>query len=503
MTNLVPIASEAIMRNAARKVRSAERSELLQIYEHYRRLSNEVLRREILENDRVDILATEVLGYQVMPMHETMLRWQLLHPDSLQLVFRGAGKSTICTVTKSIHYLIKDRNLRILLASKTKGNAEGFLKEIKAHLEGNTRLIELFGEFYDPHRVPKWDNTEVEIVGRTRVMKEASITCVGVDSAVVSKHYDVIISDDLVDEDNSRTKYMRDKVRQWYYQTLDPTLMPPEPGRAHVGEHHRLGTRYHFDDLYGHLEDNELKTHTQVICALDENSRSPWPEKYPPAWFQEKKIKSGTIIFNAQYQCDTEAMKGEVFQYDQCQQLSDDEWPNEAELSVFTGIDLAITDKQKNDQFAMVTIGCKGRIMAGSRSDFDVFVLAFYAAHLRFPQQTPKILEWYDKYKPIQAGIEANAYQAAQYQTLKDKRPSSRFVPIHTHKDKTTRAWKLASLFEAGRVFFKKGVHGPLIDQLVLFPQYKYKDLFDALDLAVQVARRAKRKRTRREPGLI
>ncbi len=503
MSTVVPIANESILRNAARKVRNAERSELVQIYQHYRQLSNEVLRREIIENDRTDILATEVLGYQLMPMHRAMQRWQLLHPDSLQLVFRGAGKTTICTVTKTIHYLIKDRNLRILIASKTKGNAEGFLKEIKAHLEGNQRLIEVFGEFYDAHKVTKWDNTEIEVLGRTKITKEASITCVGVESAVVSRHYDIIISDDLVDEDNSRTKHMRDKVKQWYYQTLDPTLMPPEPGRRHVGEHHRQGTRYHFDDLYGHLIANELKNHTQIVPALDEEGRSPWPERYPPQWLQEKKVKSGAIIFNAQYQCDTEAMKGEVFQYDQCQQLNEDEWPSEDELKIFGGIDLAITEDQKNDQFAQVIIGCRGKVMAGRRSDFEVFVLAFMAAHLRFPQQTPKIIEWYDKWDPIQVGIESNAYQAAQYQTLKHKRPSSRFMPIHTSKDKPSRAWKLAALFDEGRVFFKKGVHGPMIDQLVQYPNHQFKDLFDALDLAVQSARRPQRKRARREPGVL
>lgn len=493
-----------ILKGASKRIQSAERSQLVQIFDQYRSMGNEVIRRLVIENDRIDILATEVLGYELKPFHLRMLQHQFLHPDTMQLTFRGAGKTTICTVAKAIHLLINDRNLRILLASKTKTNAEGFLKEIKAHLEGNRRLIEIFGDFYDPAKVSKWDNTEIEVLGRTQVMKESSITCVGVDSAVVSKHYDVILSDDLVDEDNSRTAHMRNKTKTWYYQTLDPTLMPPDPNRRHVGEHHRLGTRYHFDDLWGHLIANELSDRTQIIPSLDEKGRSPWPEKYPPSWFLEKKKKAGTIIFNAQYQCDTEAMKGEIFQFDDCQQLGEKEWPDESDLSIFMGVDLAIAGKEQNDQFAIVVIGCTGKVMQGKEPD-AVYVLDYYMGHLRFPQQKPKILKFYDKWDPIACGIETNAFQLAQYQVLKEERPSGRFEKINTDKDKISRAWKLSALFEAKAVFFKKDLQGPLIDQLVLFPNYRYKDGFDALDMAVQVSKRKKRRgrKGRKEPGLL
>jgi predicted phage terminase large subunit-like protein len=501
---VVPIASKPVLRAAAKRVKTAERSQLVQILEQYRQMTDETIRRAVIEHNRIDVLCVAVLGYTVKPMHLAMMRYQFLHRDSLQLVFRGAGKSTTCTVAKAIHYLIKDRNLRIVIASKTKDNSGGFLKEIKAHLEGNEKLARIFGAFYDPQRVPKWDEREIEVLGRTAVHKEASITCVGVDSAIVSKHYDVGLSDDLVDEDNSRTKYMREKTRTWYYKTYEPTLMPPEPGHPCVGDHHRLGTRYHYDDLYGHWIENELQEHHQIIPALDERGRSPWPEQYPSTWFQKKKIKSGTIIFNAQYQCDTEAMKGEVFQLDWIQEVADEDWPElETFDGIFGGVDLAITEEQKNDQFAQAYIGCKGKIMKGRKSDFEFYLLWYQAKHIGFPKQTPEILTAYDKHDPVQTGIESNAYQAAQYQTLKDKRPSSRFIPINTSKDKLSRAWKLAALMEAGKFFVRKGQAAEMIDQLVLFPNHKFKDLFDALDLAVETAKRPRRKKDRREPGVF
>jgi len=485
-----------LLKGNPKALAKAERSELLDIYEHYRSMSNEWLRRQVISSNRIDILAIVILGYQVEPFHLALMQYQFRHPESLQLVFRGAGKSTLCTITKSIHLLLKDPNLRILLASKTSGNAEGFLKEIKSHFEGNERLIEIFGEYYDPHKVGKWDNREIEVLPRTKSTKEASITCVGVESTIVSKHYDIIISDDLVDEENSRTKYMRDKVRTWYYQTLDPCLEPPSPDVPHRGEHHHLGTRYHYDDLYGHLMDNELKEHHQIFPALDKKGRTPWPKKYPVTWFREKRKKSGTIIFNAQYQCDTEAMKGEIFQYDDCQIIDGDKIPEKIKL--YGGIDLAISQKETNDQYANVLIGVD--------KDGNCYVLYAYAKHLRFRQQVKKSFDVYDEHDPISTGVESNAYQLALYQELKDTDKDARFVPINQDKDKITRAWKLSSLFEEKRMFFKRGMPGlnEIIDQLVLFPNHPFKDMFDALDLAVATSRRRRKRRKRsEEPGLI
>lgn len=487
-----------------------DKDELVDVLEHYNTYTDEWLRRAIIDHNRIDILATEVLGYSVEPFHMKMLKYQFQHPQSLQLIFRGAGKSTLCTITKTIHYLIKNRDLRILLASKTKGNAENFLKEIKGHLETNVRLVELFGPFYDMRKTTKWDNSEIEVLGRKKRSKEGSVTCVGVDSAVVSRHYDIIISDDLIDEENARTKHLREKTRVWYYQTLDPTLEPADPEVPHRGEHHMQGTRYHYDDIYGHLIENELKNHHQVIKALDEYDRSPWPAKYPASWFKKKRENAGIIIFNAQYQNDTEAMKGEVFAYDDCQQLSDASFPPVEDLKIFAGVDLAISEKQTADQFAEVVIGVLGDPYS---DDCYYYVLDIFADQLRFSQQTDKIIELHRKWDPITTLIESNAYQLAQAQTLEEAKDEEghsvgvRVVPHITDKDKMTRAWKLTPVFEKKRIFFRKIGQGAIIDQLVLFPNHALKDLFDALDLAIAASKSKKKgfrkRRVREEPGII
>jgi phage terminase large subunit-like protein len=471
---------------------TAERSELLQLYKHYKAMGNEWIRRQVIEHNRIDILATYVLGYELQPFHMMLLRFQFAHPDSLQLVFRGAGKTTICTVCKSIHYLLKNPNFRILLASKTTGNAKAFLKEIKGHFEHNEKLIEIFGVYYKKDAT-KWDEVEIEVYPRTAHTKEASITCAGVDGTIVSKHYDAILSDDLVDEENARTEYMREKTKTWHYKTLEPTLEPPDAEVPHRGEHHRLGTRYHYGDLYGHLIGNELKHSHQIIPAL-KNGMSPWPGKYPAVWFEKKRKKMGIIIFNSQYQCDTEAMKGEVFQYDDCQIIDGENIPSK--LDYFMGVDLAISQKQTADHFAIVVLGVD--------DNKNRYIVDWYEGQLRFGAQTQKIIDFYNQYDPIRCCIETVAYQEAQIHNLKDGDKDIRVSPFPAKKDKMTNAWKISNLFEDKRMFFKKtGDYHLKVEQLVLFPSYRYKDWFDAMHLAIKASQKKRRKKRRTEPGLI
>lgn len=489
----------AIPITAARRLQGAERSELVDLHKHYRTMSNEWLKRQILDNNRIDILAGAILGYTITPMHLAIMKYQFEHPDSLQLIFRGAGKSTVGTVTKSIWYLLKDPNLRLLFASKSANNAQGFLREVKNHFEGNDRLREVFGLYYDANRMSKWDDTEIMVLPRTSTEKEASITCVGVGQTIVSRHYDILFADDLVDEENTRTSYMRDKLTTWFYKTLEPTIEPASKDKPHRGNRHILGTRYHYDDQYGRWIEGEYKSKHQIIPALNEHGQSPWPEKWSPEEFLRRKRNGGLIIFNSQYQCDTEAMKGEVFKYDDCQIIDWDDVPERSKLRIYLGVDLAISQKQTADQFAIVAIGID--------KIGNVYVLDCFTGKLRFKEQTQMVIKFARRWKPLRTGMETNAYQASQAE-VSDEAATEKGLTLNlkgreTKEDKMTRAWQMTPKFEAKRMFFVKNRCEPVREQLVLFPAAKLKDLFDALDHALWASKGRKRNRRGREPGVI
>ncbi|KPJ59670.1 MAG: hypothetical protein AMJ46_09970 [Latescibacteria bacterium DG_63] len=106
-----------------------------------RAVRRETVRKEVLQNERVELLASHVLGYEVKPFHLAMIRFQSRCKDScLQLAPRGYGKTTVLTITRAVHEIVKDPNVRILIASNTQLQAEVFLREIKFHLQHNPLL---------------------------------------------------------------------------------------------------------------------------------------------------------------------------------------------------------------------------------------------------------------------------------------------------------------------------------------------------------------------------
>ena len=269
-----------------------------------RALRREAIRREILRGGRIDLFASHVLGYDIRSFHQELITSQEAATDTcLQLAPRGFGKSTILTITRAVYEILRNPNVRILIAANTQLQAEVFLREIKAHFERNERLREYFGNFVSED---KWDTREIVVAPRTSTAKESTITCVGVGGPVASRHYDLIIADDLVDEENARTETQRERVKTWWYQTLLPCGEPE--GCIFV-----IGTRYHHLDLYGHLIRNEYADKHQIIPAIAADGTTPWPEKFSLEWLEERRRQAGSIIFNAQYQNDTSLMKGHIF----------------------------------------------------------------------------------------------------------------------------------------------------------------------------------------------
>jgi predicted phage terminase large subunit-like protein len=470
-----------------------DRNALIRQVEQQQAENDAFIRRQVLENGRIDILAVEVLGYQIKPFHRALQRHMLTHSQTLHLAFRGGGKSTVLTVVGAVFDVIRNPNVRICIASKTEGHAKKILSEIKQHFESNEKFRRIFGDLVGD---TKWDQTEIIVQTRTRAMKEPTIMAVGIGGQVTGSHFDVIYGDDLVDEDNSRTRHGRMRTKTWYYTALDPTLEPD--GRRHI-----IGTRYHYDDLYGHLEANEMSETTQIIRALDSKGRSPWPEKFPATYFRKKRQDLGLIIFASQYLCDTQAMQGEVFRYDDIDMCDEGDVPDEGRGA--GGVDLAIKTAEANDRYAEAFVKVT--------EHGDIYVLSSFTKHLRFSQQTDRITGawqsgadgWFgveSESDLVEIGIETNAYQDAQYQTLEETVPGIRLYPVTTIKDKYTRALKLSNYFERGKVHVV-GRQPELVEQLVLFPNADFDDLFDALDIAITTAFRRRKKRGRRRRGRV
>lgn len=490
------------------------------------------LKSQITEQGRVDILATEVLGYKLEQFHLEILqfamRLQAEGGEGLLLAPRGFGKSTIGNVTLCIFLILCDPDVRILIASSTASKAEAFLREIKTHFEQNLRLKDLFGEHF---RSDRWKQAEIFVLPRKRIAKEATLSAHGWSGAVVSKHYDVHIIDDLVNEDNARTKGQRQKLMDWYYMSLDPTL--ESDGWKLV-----IGTRYHPDDLYGHMieqskgekmedEDEpenpnatEKRTHLEMLvlkAIVDEGrgtERSLWEKVFPLHKLKRKRSRMGKLRFGAQFQNETDLMKGFVIKEEDIRYFLRDEI-DVSTLKIFQGVDLAVGKKDTNDYFSLVTRGFDeyGKaytldVVHGRYSFREQMMIVLWKAgrtrdeiskYLGIPDlKVQEILKLFRgqhptakrQYRAVQRiGIESVAYQRVLPDTLIENVYDLPIIRIDQNVDKETRIQMFSPRFENHMEFLPADNScDHLKEEALLFPEAEHDDILDAMEISNQVA---------------
>ncbi len=457
----------------------------------------DVMVKYLIENASFEVayylVCTYITRRSVQELHKSIIANVSSHKNTLDLAPRGFGKSTVGDVDYCITRILRNPNIRIMIGSKTQTQAQAFLKEIRTHFEQNVDLIRVFGD-WKTGKDNVWNDREFTVNKRTMIKKEATVTALGASGAVISKHFDIIIGDDLVGLENARTEKQRSNLIEWFYSSLIPTLEPD-------GEIHILGTRYNPLDLYEDLiKSGNYKVNIQrAIQVVNGVECSLWEDKFNIEKLKQIRAESGKIIFNMQYQNDTELAKGKIFKakyfkyYEEYKLDNDfqtakiriknadgvDQWKK---VRVYMGADLAISESENenNDFFVLMIIGVD--------DEKNVYVLEYVKERLSFNSQLQTIISYgRSKYPMVErVGVETVAYQKSLAQELR-RLSLLPIININTSKDKVTRAMRRSANFENGKVYFREGMDD-LEECLLLFPEVDHDDLFDGLDFAMTMA---------------
>jgi predicted phage terminase large subunit-like protein len=468
---------------------------------------NQLLKLKCLES--TDVMTSVVLGFKNEP-HQVEWYKILDNKNYKRIVVaapRNHSKSTCLSENFPLQEIVRDCNIRILIVSNTETQSQMHLRTIKARIERDKSYKE-YAEDIIPRYQDKWTEREI-IINRTNLdLKDATVSTVGMGGSILTRRADVIICDDILGPDNTRTVEQRKKVRDWFYEVLLPVLEPN--GRLIV-----MGTIWHPDDLLSHLlEDPSYDFRTRYKAIINESNNPKLWEEWSELLKQNKRIEAKEFIEKnmvAMYD-GTKVLWETRFPYDKLYSLRKEnkiafeksyqnnvisyeeqeiknEWiqyysyvEEEKVIVSGTGVDLAISKKETADYTAMVSgkladIGEKPKIYVmpnpvnSKLSQKETVEMAkSVSIALGVGNMTPL---W----------VEDVAYQKSAIERMQDMGLPAEGIRVST--DKRARLKTISIYIENGTVLFPKTGCEDLVYQLIGFGQEAHDDLVDAFVIMV------------------
>ncbi len=411
-----------------------------------------------------------------------------LEPDGyLDLWFRGGYKSSVITCAKTIQDILHNPEITVGIFSINKQIARGFLRQIKREFEGNEKLRALWPDvlWENPRKeAPKWTEQEGIVVKRKGNPKEATVEANGlIDSLPTSRHYDLLVYDDPIDQRNVTTEdQMRKVVEAW---ELSLNLAKTTGSRFRY-----IGTRYHRNDLYATIIERGAAK-PRIFPATDNGK----PDGRPVLLTREqldKKIRE-MCHYTASAQLFQNPLADSALGFD----VGDLRfWPAAEHDFLVKAIlvDPAHSKKEHADYTAMIVVG-KGH-------DDNLYVVDIIRDRFNLRERAVTLLDLHKQYRPYVVGYERYGLQAdIEYIKEEMDRRNYRFdiKELGGQVSKKDRIQRLVPLVEEHRLYLPSKVPYVALDgkeydmtrvlvkEMEDWPFGQHDDLVDALSRVFDV----------------
>ena len=420
-----------------------------------------------------------VFGYHAAEHHHEMVDFIeegfQAKENTVVLEPRGAAKTTWGTTVWTTKKIADDPDIRIGLFSKTAQHAFDMSRGIRFTLERNENFRGLYGHLVSDM---KWTDAQWLRAGsRWHGSKDATMFANGVGGQIVSKRFDVILLDDVLDEENTASPEARERVRTWFWKTLMPCLTSD-------GVVIYIGTRWADEDLAQELIDPKPEgkgwRHMVRGALIDAEKpgtyRSYWPEVWPVEKLMEMREGMGTALFRCAYMNDVSGlMMGNIVQPEHFHWYS--QLPQGHRYTTRMGVDLAISEKTSADFTARVT--------THQDEEGNYYVESYRQDRIPSGHSQWIYNGWSVHPEMDAVVIEKVAFQGIVITEVMRDFPQIPVQPGAPEGDKTSRVQAIDAKMEAGKVFFHVSLkESDLHRQLLSFPK-GHDDLTDALFMSM------------------
>jgi len=403
-------------------------------------------------------------------------------PDGyIDLWSREHYKSSIITFGKTIQDILINPEITVGIFSHTRPIAKAFLIQIKRELEQNLFLQELFSDILwgNPQKdSPKWSLDEGIIVKRQGNPKESTVEAWGlVDGQPTSKHYMLMVYDDVVTRESVTTPDMIAKVTESFALSLNLA--------AEGGAKRFIGTRYHANDTYKTIIDRGTAI-PRIYPATDDGTMTGKPVLFSQETFDEKVKDMGSFVSACQLlqnplQDNAMGFKSEWLEY--YIKLKAERY------NVYILVDSASEKKKVNDYTVMIVLGLG--------ADQNYYLIDAVRDRMNLTERTNKLFEFVRKYRPLNVGYEKYGLMSdVEHIRYVQEQEGYRFKisELGGQSPKNDRIRRLVPLFEQHRFYFPHFlkymdlqnkphdfIHEFIADEYECFPVSIHDDMLDCL----------------------
>jgi len=391
-------------------------------------------------------------------------------PDGcLDLWAREHYKSTVITYGKTIQDILCNPDDTFGIFSCTRPIAKAFLGQIKAELEQNELLKDLYPDilWQNPNReAPRWSLDGGIVVKRKSNPKESTIEAWGlVDGQPTSKHFSVLVYDDVVTLESVSTPEMIEKVTERYSVSLNLG--------AHGGRRRIIGTRYHFNDTYKTIMDRG-SVKERIFPATDNGDVDGKAVFLIDEALREKRRDMGPYVFGCQMLQNPKADGAMGFKEEWLRYYDPEITTRWSEHFRYIVVDPAGEKKKGNDYTVMWVIALG--------EDKKYYVIDGIRDRLNLKEKWEHLLRLHKKWKPQNVGYEKYGLQAdIEYMKEKQEELNYRFdiVELGGIVSKNDRIRRLVPLFNEGRFYIptrliRQDYEGTQYDLTAIFKNNEY-----------------------------
>jgi predicted phage terminase large subunit-like protein len=356
--------------------------------------------------------------------------------------------------------------------SHTRPIAKGFLRQIKRELEGNELLKSHFPDvlFENPQKeAGKWSEDDGIVVRRKSNPKESTVEAWGiVDGQPTSKHFTIMVYDDVVTKESVNTAEMIKKTTESWELSINLG--------SRGGFERYIGTRYHENDTYETMLERGA-TIPRVYAATKDGQPEGEPVFLTKEELSKKLLTMGSYTFACQMLQSPIAQGDALFKREDFKRYDLDDLPDN--VNKFGASDYAVT--QDGGDFTEHGI-------AGFDHEENLYLIDGWSG-----QQSPdiwideqiKLMKEHNPYAWVaEGGVIRRSIEPFLIKRMEQTKAYTSLEWITSNKNKVTNLTAFRGLASMGKVYIPNTAWGDsMIEHLIRFPYGKYDDKADICGL--------------------